>query len=55
MEKGKCNRRFDVGIKIKLQEAEEGAGGGNDNETGIERSGQRPQSRLLGELEWQGV
>lgn len=55
MDIGKCNRCFDVGIKIKLQEAEEWAGGGNGNETGLESSGQRLQSRLLGEVEWQGV
>lgn len=37
MGKGKCDRHFDVRIKIKLQEAEEGERGGNDNEIGLER------------------
>lgn len=37
MEKGKCERHFDVRIQIKLQEAGEGEGVGNDNEIGLDR------------------
>ena len=50
MEKGTCERRFDVRIQIKLQGAGEGEGVGNDNEIGLERSGQMPQSTFLGEV-----
>lgn len=50
MEKGKCDRHFDVRIKMKLQEAGEEKEVGNDSEIGLERSDQRLLSTFRGEV-----